>query len=261
MTAEHLQQQLSSELAARRTACITRVLVLEEASSTQDVARARAADTPGLAVLALSQHTGRGRLGRRWAATQGLGLAMTLALPGTLTPGRLSLVAGLAACRTCESALLNARSSHAVGLRWPNDVVEVQSPQRKLAGVLIERIPSLHLVGIGINLHQFQHHWPQDLARRAVSLAQLGAPVSLVSAAAELLFNVDAALDLPEDALAGEWSRRNVLLGRRCTFEHDARRFTGEVREINPNSHISLFDDAQGLVQLPALTTSLVHDA
>lgn len=147
--------------------------VWEQATSTNDLARAAAADIgPALAAgsvfLAERQTAGRGRFGRRWASPPGgLYLSLLVAAP----PGEgnapaaarfslLPLAAGLAAAEAVE---------HTVGLRpelrWPNDL---DLDGGKIGGVLLETglpapppsrggaddapAPPLAIVGFGINL-------------------------------------------------------------------------------------------------------------
>ncbi|CAG1005594.1 Bifunctional ligase/repressor BirA [Phycisphaerales bacterium] len=274
--------------------CVDRVLVAEEANSTQDLALGACEGRPGLIVAATRQTAGRGRLGRAWSHAEGKGLALTVVLPGNLDGGRLSIAAGLAACMMCESAVgggpmmdgpmggewaaetvsfavspllavvgdvvLSARGPW-LGLRWPNDVVEALAtgPGRKIAGVLIEKREGLHLVGIGINVLQRAEDWPEDLRERACSLSQLGSRWGVAMAAAALLRTMDSVLHAEDAQMKTGWYKRNTLRGALRMFEHDGRRYFGRVVQIEPTSHIVLATEA-GEVRLPAMTTSLVHE-
>lgn len=268
---------------ARRSGVIRRVAVVADTDSTQTAAARLADRQPGLMLIAGRQRAGRGRLGRAWADTNDHGLAVTFAIDGSMfDDGVLSLAAGVAACRTVEDALffrvsrpadplvhalvytramLRAiRQPRPVGLRWPNDVVENhRQGGRKVAGVLIERIGPLALVGIGINVAQTIRDWPDELIDKAVSLNQLGSHFSRLDTAQRLLPRFVDALALPPNRLALAWRRRNVLRGTRHTFEYDGKRFTGSVLNIAPTSCIVL-STPQGVVNLPALATTLIHD-
>ncbi|MBN2113111.1 MAG: biotin--[acetyl-CoA-carboxylase] ligase [Acidimicrobiia bacterium] len=117
---------------------------MEETASTQDEARRRFAGFP-LLVVAARQTAGRGRRGRAWeTAPRALAatLALRLAWPEATWP-RLTLVAGLAACRALGPG---------VGLEWPNDLVQ---GSRKIGGLLTEAAGDVVAVGLGVNLH-----WP-----------------------------------------------------------------------------------------------------
>ena len=268
---------------ARRSGVIRRVTVVADTDSTQSAAARLADRQPGLMLIAGRQRAGRGRLGRAWADTAEQGLAVTFAIDGLMfDDGVLSLAAGVAACRTVEDAvfyrvshptgplehaliytqamLLAIRQPSPVGLRWPNDVVERHKQGgRKVAGVLIERIGPLPLVGIGINVAQTLRDWPDELIDKAVSLNQLDSHFSRLDAAQRLLPRFEHALAMSPKRLAIAWRRRNVLHGTRHTFEYDGKRFTGRILTIAPTSCIVL-STPQGVVNLPALGTTLIHD-
>src|SRR5881394_4876 len=77
---------------------LRRVVVVRETRSTQDFARETAGGQGGVLVVAGRQLAGRGRLGRRWADTSDVGLAMTFVLDAARTaPERLAIGAGVAA--------------------------------------------------------------------------------------------------------------------------------------------------------------------
>lgn len=242
---------------------IGRIAVVAETASTQDAAArlvGMVEGERGLMVVAGRQMAGRGRLGRVWADTTGLGLAVTFAIDGALfEDGMLALAAGLAAQRTAEDALMtSARDDRPIGLRWPNDVVERPTRgKRKLAGVLVERRESVVLLGIGMNVSQKFADWPEVLRDEAVSLHQLGSHFNRLQVAERLLFRLERSFAASADRLASAWRRRSTLVGQTCTFEHSGERYTGRVMSIAPTSEIVLKTD-DGEVQLPALSTSLV---
>lgn len=173
-----------------------------------------------------------------------------------------------------------------LGLRWPNDVVE-RRLGRKLGGVLIERSAELFIVGVGINCSQREGDWPDALRGCAASLLELtpalaatarlsppgspSMPLGQVAGtcsgslrglvAVELLGAIDRVRALPPERIAREWSARETLIGTRRVFQHAGARVTGLVESIDPLSQIVLRDDSGAIHRLPALTTSLVHDA
>lgn len=297
--------RLEAAIGAGGLTSIDRVAVLASTASTQDAAREMAVGRPGLMVVAGEQTAGRGRLGRAWSDAAGLGVAATFVLDALRggEPG-LPIAAGVAACRTVEAALgrggrLTAAGGAAVGaargvveavgilslnplvwavaglgrigrsrigLRWPNDVVEVPPGwcwwrrERKIAGVLIEVKDGLTLIGVGINVLQFDDSYPVDLCGRAVSVGALGSTWSRIDVAERLLIELDAALSDTPERLAHQWQRRDILVGSRRTFDSGGRRITGKVEAIQPTGDIQIKADDGQVVKLGALTTSLVHD-
>lgn len=274
-----------------------RVLVVDACGSTQDEAKRACTGRAGLVAVARRQTAGRGRLGRAWADTSHLGLPVTFVVDARrFAPEFLSLAAGMAACATCELALnyhavdldplgvsplvpiegdvpaladprlrQNARSAalaRPVGLRWPNDVVDVRGGEawRKVAGVLIEASDGLAYVGIGINVLHARGDWAVELAGRAVSLRELGSEWARGQVAVQLVAAFDAMLALHASTIVQLWRARDALLGRRRSFEHDGVTYVGTVQDIDPASCILLRLDDGSTKRLPALSTSMVHD-
>lgn len=247
---------LEAMIARQRGGLIDRVAVVARTESTQDAARRMCGGRAGLMVLAGRQTAGRGRLGRRWADTSHLGVAATFVLPGeAFDDGRLSLVGGIVAMIACEVR------PGLVGLRWPNDVVERDAPQRKVAGVLVERVSGLAYLGIGVNVLQRDADWAGELGGRAVSLLGLGASRTRLEVAGALLEALESQGASGPEELARAWRGREVLAGTRRTFVHDNRSFVGEVVAVDPTSSITLRLEDGREVTLPARTTSLVHEA
>jgi BirA family transcriptional regulator, biotin operon repressor / biotin---[acetyl-CoA-carboxylase] ligase len=114
-------------------------------------------DAPEGAVAACDEQTaGRGRLGRTWEAPAGKALLISILLcpPQNRRIAELSLVGGVAAALTVESALgLSAQ------IKWPNDVMV---NRRKVAGVLAEAAEDRVVLGIGLNVNQTRDELPKD---------------------------------------------------------------------------------------------------
>ena len=111
-------------------------------TSTQDVARTlleTGRARCGHVVVADEQTAGRGRHGRTWLSPAG-GLYASLIVSPRPIP---ALACGVAIAHAFEALGVD------VSLKWPNDV-ELQG--RKLAGILIEAVNDLLLIGIGANL-------------------------------------------------------------------------------------------------------------
>ncbi len=227
---------------------VEQIVVLEETTSTQDECRRRAEGRPGLLVTTLRQTSGRGRLGRQWADDQGEGVALTISVPAQ-PPERLSIAAAIAVCEAAEQF-----AGRQLGIRWPNDIM---ADGRKLAGILIEQIGRIALIGIGINLNQTE--WPTELSPIAISLRQLAADVpSRCQIIAHVLGRLAANLQATPEQLATAFQRRDILAGNTQSFQTGAERITGLVERIDPLQGL-LVRTASGQRVLPASTTSLVH--
>lgn len=153
---------------------------VETAGSTQDIARALAADGAphGATVVAEEQQAGRGRLGRAYVCPRG-GIWATVLLRGPVRTAQAS-VTGLAAGVAVARAIAGETDLEP-SLKWPNDV---QVGRRKVCGILTELAAeelAVHylLVGIGINAAFDRKALPVDLHDAATTLATAGgAPVS-----------------------------------------------------------------------------------
>lgn len=143
--------------------------------STQDQARqAAAAGAAGRSVFVADVQTaGRGRRGRAWLASPGMGLLLSVLLrePGPPRPWRATALASVALVEAIERLL----PTLAPAIKWPNDVL---LDGRKVAGILAEATfdgqQHTAIVGVGVNVHT-----------PAAELAWLGVPATSLAAALE----------------------------------------------------------------------------
>ncbi|MFZ0529317.1 MAG: biotin--[acetyl-CoA-carboxylase] ligase [Propionicimonas sp.] len=172
----------------------TKVTTLAATGSTNaDLAGAAAGpDASGRILIADYQRAGRGRFTRVWEAPPGTSLAISVLLrpPATLPLRRwlwLPLLTGLAVADGLRGA-----GGVLAELKWPNDVL---IDDRKVAGILAERVGDAVVLGMGINTTLRADQLPVPTA---TSLALAGAAVEPGEVAACVL-----------EALEG-WYRRWV---------------------------------------------------
>lgn len=126
----------------------------------------------GTVVYADYQAEGKGRRGRTWNGQKDMSLMYSLLLKPDIVSDNLpmiTLVAALGVCRTIRDMYkIDAE------IKWPNDIVY---DGKKIAGILTEMEPSggsnYVIVGVGINV--FQTEFPEDIRKKATSLAQQSA--------------------------------------------------------------------------------------
>jgi BirA family biotin operon repressor/biotin-[acetyl-CoA-carboxylase] ligase len=182
------ERSIRNKLATRELG--RRVLVLENCSSTNDVAAEYATQgiDHGFTVIAETQTMGKGRFRRQWQSPHG-GIWMTIVLRDRideLFPG-LPLLGALAVVRALRPRGVMAR------VRWPNDVMV---DGKKLAGVLAEcksmgNVPTWALLGIGINAN-FPSDELRSLATKSVTLLDiLGSPIDRNSLVCEILLSIE----------------------------------------------------------------------
>jgi BirA family biotin operon repressor/biotin-[acetyl-CoA-carboxylase] ligase len=150
---------------------------LGEVGSTQTIAKGLAAmgAPEGTTVVAKSQTSGEGRLGRSWASPVG-GLYMSFILrPGKLfRPETTTLVSAVAVIEGLEDV-----ADLEPEIRWPNDVMV---NKRKIAGVVadaqtVKQEITQIIVGVGVNCNA---PIPEKLAQEATSiLEETGATIEV----------------------------------------------------------------------------------
>ena len=186
---------------------------------------------PGWFVLATEQTRGRGRLGRSWSQSPGLGVGVSMAVEADRWPiEQWSVRGGVAAARACEALL-----ARTVGIKWPNDILV---DGRKLAGVLVEVRGGVAVIGVGVNVGQQAGDWPSELATRAVSLAMQGIETVPEAAGDRLIDALAACAIEPIDAVVAAWQDRDALCGTTQRFRERAREVVGVVEAIEPLSAI-----------------------
>ena len=118
------------------------------ASTNADVsARARAGEPAGLVLIAEEQTAGRGRLDRSWQAPPRSSLLLSVLMRPASPPSTWTLLPFVAGVAVAEA--VRAVGELPAVLKWPNDVL-VEG--RKLGGILVERVDSAAVVGIGLNV-------------------------------------------------------------------------------------------------------------
>lgn len=205
--------------------------------------RLLASDARGPAVLVADfQSQGRGRRGRRWRASPGSALMLSVrrlsSRPLRDLPG-LSLAIGVAARRA-----LAALDVPGVALKWPNDLLAGES---KLGGILVEtRLAGgavAVVAGIGVNWHDAPEG---GLRRPATCVARLGshAPSRTQGAVAIAREVLGALAAFDADGLEPfrtEWETSHAYAGRRLKVRlGDGRTVTGIAEGLGSDGSLRL---------------------
>jgi BirA family biotin operon repressor/biotin-[acetyl-CoA-carboxylase] ligase len=159
-----LSEKALSRLLVRPESLWRDIRVVPETGSTNAdlAAAAKKGAAEGTVLVAEAQTTGRGRLGRQWAAPPRSGLTFSVllrpAIPAGLQ-GWLPLLTGVAVTSAIRRMTARARAGDfgeptgdqavEARLKWPNDVL---AGERKLAGILAERADDAIVVGVGLNV-------------------------------------------------------------------------------------------------------------
>ena len=182
-------------------------------STNSELARNRDGNTKHFsAVVAASQSSGQGRLGRSWESPSGSSLALSIFLrkDSLAEPGWASLLAALAVKRFLVELEVSGS-----GVKWPNDVLV---SGKKISGILAQLLEDGSvIVGIGLNLKRQQVELPN-----ATSLQELGIDCDLDSAAALIGKNLKdllAGFELDSKAVKQQFSNSCVTLGQQVRAE------------------------------------------
>ena len=212
-------------------------LVLDEVDSTNDEAARQLAEgrpTP-FAVFARRQTRGRGRFGRVWHSEANGNLYASFAFRPSAAPGRMQTFTLWMGVNVCE--LVSNFVPSPPGIKWPNDLV---FSERKAGGMLTEaRVDADQIrdlvFGLGLNVNSEPAAWPDELARRAISLSELaGKEVDLNRLTAALIGRVLLAYERFTDGehvadFAAMWNRHDVLRGKPIALTEGDTRHEGTV--------------------------------
>jgi BirA family transcriptional regulator, biotin operon repressor / biotin---[acetyl-CoA-carboxylase] ligase len=231
----------------------TRLIMHQEAESTQDLAKAMALGgaPEGAAVMTLKQTSGRGRSGHTWISPAGKNLALSLLLRPRIPPDEIPLLGLMAAVAVAET--VEAQGILGAELKWPNDVLV---SGKKLAGILPEagmigNSVSYVIMGVGLNVNSEISDFPPELQDSVTSLFICASRRwDLVDTARELLKRMERLYNRVDGEGPGFipdlWSKRWAHLGR--TFAYNG--VTGVGRGINPDGSLILKTDAGQLLRV-----------
>lgn len=194
-------------------------------------------------VLTGHQLAGRGRGSNTWWSGAG-SLTVTYVLPTDehLAPHHVPLIAGLAV----RNAAAGLAANDQIQLKWPNDLLH---QNRKLAGLLCERVHKADLIGVGLNLNVRLSDVPRSLRERITSLQTIaGKAIDPTDAVILMAGEIHRMLANRDDAsfrsALHEYDRYHGLLGRRVTVTGapDEPMITGKCEGLDETGRLLLRD-------------------
>lgn len=226
------------------------LLVLDEIDSTNDEAARQlaAGRVAPFAIIARRQTRGRGRLGRVWHSTGNGNLYISVAFRPQVAPARMGAFTLWMGLNLCE--LLANFAKVSPGLKWPNDIL---FSGRKAGGMLTEaRVDADQIrdlvFGLGLNINSPAGDWPPEIARRAISLAEVTkGPLDFNRLTAALIGRVLLAYDSFIDGtyaktFADLWHKYDVLRGKPVALIEAGRRHLGTVTGLDDHGALLLRD-------------------
>ena len=182
------------------------------------------------AVIADSQTSGQGRLGRNWDSPSGSSLSLSILISAPFPePGWLTLLAALSVKRA-----LAGLGVEGAGIKWPNDL---HVDGKKVCGILAQLLPQGDVVvGIGLNLSR------QQPELGATSLAELGVDIDIDSAAAAIGSEFAGLLEqfaIEPSLVKQDFSVACITLGQRVRAElPDGNEIKGIASEVDQHGQL-----------------------
>lgn len=197
------------------------IIYMEEVDSTNSIASGlcERGALQGTVVLADSQTSGRGRLGRMWLSPPGVNIYMSVILKPLMEAKDavlLTLMSAVAGARA-----LSWETGLKVEIKWPNDLMV---HDKKLGGILTEarymhgKMTSA-IIGLGLNVNCGLETLPAEIRERATSVkSETGVVQSRVMLIAAILNSMDYWYNIlvraGRDLMLDEWRRLTSTLGR-----------------------------------------------
>lgn len=234
-----------------RTTCFGRgdFILRESTDSTNREAAllALSGAAEGTVVAASAQTAGRGRAGRIWASPAGVGVYVSLVLRPRLAPQAAPLVTLMTAVAVAEAVA--GVTGLAPRVKWPNDVL---LHGRKVSGNLTEVALVAdtvdHVVtGAGINVNTRGEDLPEDLRRKATSLAvETGRPVSRLEVLRAFLERAEhwylALREGDPGPVIARWKELSAVVGAPLRVGTPHGVVEGLVADVDPDGLLRLVD-------------------
>lgn len=222
------------------------ILFCRNADSTNTLALGLAETSPeGLVVIADSQISGKGRLGRTWWSPPGKNLYLSILLKPRLEPSEVTLITVMSAV-ACSRAIRRTTGLNAT-IKWPNDLLV---SDKKIGGILTElkllgKGIACAVVGIGINVNSGREQLPEDIRETATSVKiEKGSTVRREAFVAATLNEVDRWYALLKDGkrhvLIEEWKGLSSTLGKKVSVVIGNRMLSGTAESVDEEGRLIL---------------------
>lgn len=214
------------------------IIYLDKVDSTNSYVKARCKElSDGDVVTARLQTAGRGRLGHRWAANEGM-LPISILLKDPPECESITARVGLAVCEALEELC-----GLSAAIKWTNDII-VSS--RKVCGILCESVIfgecAVVIAGIGVNVSQTADFFAELPNAASVLMLTGKAPErgELIKKIAERV-TLRAAMSFAE--CCDEYKPRVINLGRQVRIISPTSERIAEAVDISERGFLVCRDD------------------
>jgi len=200
----------------------------------------------GTLIVSESQTEGRGRKGRVWFSPSEAGIYASLILRPNIPPSEAPRITFLTAVSAVEALL--ALTSLEVTIKWPNDILV---KGKKIAGILTEisaEMDAIDYVVVGLGMNVNNPHLPDDIEDKATSVfIETGKRFHKVKIVREYLRQQEKYYRILREFGFGpilrRWKQLTNTIGKRVVVEMIDKRYTGVVRDVDPEGVLILQDE------------------
>jgi BirA family transcriptional regulator, biotin operon repressor / biotin---[acetyl-CoA-carboxylase] ligase len=229
--------------ALKTTVIGKKIQFLSEVASTNTLAMEMAADgTPeGTVVIADTQTSGKGRLGRKWISPKG-NLYLSVVLRPNIPIHKAPLIT-LTGAVAVASAIRTTCGLEA-GIKWPNDIL---ISGKKVSGLLTEMSAEQdrirHIVlGIGVDVNMEMGELPPEVRSITTTLAvESGAKINRTELLQQVLRDLERwyqmFLSNHADVLE-EWKKLNMTVGSRITVSGAGEELDGLAQGVDSDGRL-----------------------
>lgn len=204
----------------------------------------------GTLVVADSQTSGKGRLGKSWASADKKGICMSVILRPVIPPEEVQIITLAAAVAVVKA--LEGSAGISAGIKWPNDII---LSNRKVCGILTEMTCEMEAVnyvvlGIGINVNQSYEDFPHEIRNTAGSikeyLIEKGVEYTQEFLRCEIiqkiLFELEQIYIKISNSdfadIISEWKKYSVTLGKEVRVISKSGTYTGIAEDITTDGRL-----------------------
>lgn len=217
--------------------------------STNDFAKKIAAEgcREGALVVADTQTSGRGRMGRSWSSAYKKGIYMSIVLKPLIEPADMQIITLGASVAVVEG--IKRATGIRTGIKWPNDII---LNDKKVCGILTEMSSQWKedkykinyvVIGIGINVNQDVEDFNEVSLDDAISLKLYGNLMRMhdirlkrSNIIGNVLLELEkiyfAIINRETDDIINKWKEYSVILGKKIKVISESDEYTATAEDI-----------------------------
>ncbi len=214
---------------------IQRIYFFETIDSTNTfgISLVRQNTISGTLILAEEQTQGKGRLGRNWVSSKGLGLWFSLILEEKKLAKKPLLSMLFAASLTKVLRELNLEAS----VKWPNDVLV---NRKKVCGILAQTTSNSDSVVIGTGINVNHETLPKDLPNASSLLLESGEKINRLDLLYNFLVEVESKINNSISEWLDFWERNCDFVGEEIRLTSNGEIFEGKFCGVSEDGELIL---------------------